>query len=70
MRTISNLSAWAFVWLSVGCAGQDMESRLEHSEDPPATGGVVADQFELRWELVEVSQTCWPSKRTSPRTRR
>ena len=56
MRTISDLSVWAFVWLSVGCAGQDMESRLEQSEDPPATGGVVADLFGLRWEL-EGNQT-------------
>lgn len=55
MRTITDLSVWAFVWFSVGCAGQDMESRVEQAEDPPAkeepTGGVVADLFELCWEL-------------------
>ncbi len=60
MRTISDLSVWALVWFSVGCAGQDMESRVEQAEDAPAkeesTGGVVADLFELRWEL-EGNQT-------------
>lgn len=60
MRTISDLSVWAFVWFSVGCAGQDMESRVGQAEDAPATeestGGVVADLFELRWEL-EGNQT-------------
>ena len=57
MRTISDLSVWAFVSLSVGCAGQDLESRVEQPEDPPATAGVVADLFELRWELLEGNQT-------------
>ena len=61
MRTMTDLSVWAFVWFSFGCAGQDMESRVEQAEDPPAkeepTGGVVADLFELRWDLARISHT-------------
>ena len=53
MKIIRDLSAWALMLLSVGCTGQDMENRVEQSGDLPPTGGVVADQFELRWELGE-----------------